>query len=344
MARQLHGLTLRELAERCDLTPGAVSQFEKEHTPPSAATVRKLALALGLPPQFFAVGSRTVAGGPSGTHFRSLRATTSKERSAAWAWSQIVLDVAAALQAYVEFPPVDIPAVPLAPDAPRGAVAAAAAAVRSGWSLPDGPIGNVLREVEAHGAVAAWSRSTSERISAFSSWQGDRPVMILGATKGDAARSRFDAAHELGHLVCHPKADPTGAHEAQAQAFAAELLMPAEEIIDELPRRFDLGAYAHLKHRWGVSIQALLYRARTLEVISDSAYQRAMMHISQTYGRRNEPYPITDTERPQLLGKAYQLAAADGVRAEDLAEAAGLPAQTVHEVLDDQPTQPRVVL
>jgi Zn-dependent peptidase ImmA (M78 family) len=40
-------------------------------------------------------------------------------------------------------------------------------------------------------------------VDAFSLPFHDRPVVVLGTDKNDRARSRFDAAHELGHLVAH---------------------------------------------------------------------------------------------------------------------------------------------
>jgi len=54
---------------------------------------------------------------------------------------------------------------------------------------------------------------------------------VLASDKGDAAVSRFDAAHELGHLIMHHDAEPGDLYmERQADAFAAAFLMPAETI------------------------------------------------------------------------------------------------------------------
>jgi Zn-dependent peptidase ImmA (M78 family) len=76
-----------------------------------------------------------------------------------------------------------------------------------------------------------------------------------------------------------------------------------------LPRRFDIGAYVELKRRWRVSIQALLYRARTLEVISEPAYRRAMSRISLWGWRTGEPYSLGAADEPTLLRSALELLA-----------------------------------
>ncbi len=99
---------------------------------------------------------------------------------------------------------------------------------------------------------------------------------------------------------------------------------PRVLIARELPRRFDLDAYARLKHKWGVSIQALLYRARELEVITEAAYRRSVMTISRDFGRSAEPYPLPGREHPRLLALAVEVAAQSGVERETLANEAGL--------------------
>lgn len=51
--------------------------------------------------------------------------------------------------------------------------------------------------------------------------------------------------------------------ESQAHAFAAEFLMPRDENIDQLPRRIDWRRIHDLKRHWGVSLKALISRAKT---------------------------------------------------------------------------------
>ena len=52
--------------------------------------------------------------------------------------------------------------------------------------------------------------------------------------------------------------------ETQAHQLAAAFLMPAEDIVMELPRRVDWPVLFELKRRWQVSLAALLMRAKTL--------------------------------------------------------------------------------
>ena len=131
--------------------------------------------------------------------------------------------------------------------------------------------------------------------------------MILASNKGAADRSRFDAAHELAHIVLHADAGPGDPAVEREANFAAEFLVPAASILPELPRRVDWRAFVTLKIRWRVAISMLLLRARDLEVISDAAYRRAMMEMSRRGWRRSEPGPLGEPEQPEMLGRAMAL-------------------------------------
>ena len=117
----------------------------------------------------------------------------------------------------------------------------------------------------------------SERVDAFSHWYGSRPMVFRNPAKNDRARSRFDAAHEAGHLVMHLDAEPgSRIIETQAHDFAAEFLMPSAEILAELPQRLDWEVLYALKRRWGTSLKAIVYRAHALGAFRDATYKRAM--------------------------------------------------------------------
>jgi Zn-dependent peptidase ImmA (M78 family)/DNA-binding XRE family transcriptional regulator len=345
LARFRAGLTLREVADRVDVSHTAVSQYENDRNRPTPAVLARLAMATGVSAGFFAFGRRPISsGGLDGTHFRSLRSTTRQGRAQAWGWSELVLDVADVLERYVRLPEPHVPLIPIGPDADEKEFTEAASELRRAWDLPDGPVGHLVRHLEANGVLVARLEVANRGIDAFSHSQGMRPVVILGSDKGDAARSRFDAAHELGHLVCHPDADPGGEQEQQAHAFAAELLMPRTHFVRILPRRFDLGAYARLKQEWGVSIAALLYRARTLGVIGDAAYRRAVMIMNRRYGRKTEPYPLERPERPALLATACQVAQQAGISREQIASEACLPLGDLDAIVGDPDPRPLVTV
>jgi Zn-dependent peptidase ImmA (M78 family)/DNA-binding XRE family transcriptional regulator len=302
-ARQFRGLLKGELATEVAVTPAAIGQFESGVARPSATTLRKLALALGVPVAFFSRGRQSFSLHEEDAHFRSLRSTSKRDRSQARAQVERLAEIVAALEDRVYLPPVALPEVP-----PGTSPDEAARIVRATWELGDGPIGNMVGVLERRGVIVARLPAATEEVDAFSCWIQTRPFVILVSNKGAADRSRFDAAHELGHFVLHHDAKPGDpAVEREANRFAAELLTPAASILPELPRRVDWRAFAALKLRWRVAISMLLLRARDLGVITDATYRRAMMEMTRRKWRRDEPAPLGDPEQPELLGRAMAL-------------------------------------
>ena len=136
-------------------------------------------------------------------------------------------------------------------------------------------------------------------------------------------------AHELGHLIMHSDAEPGGRiAEDQAQRFAAEFLMPASEIEQLLPKTTtDRGwaRLAQLKEHWGVSMAALLFRARFLGVMAEVSYRNAMISLSTKGWRRMEPGNVVAVEMPSLLPKAIEVLESAGISAADIVRGPGLP-------------------
>lgn len=302
-ARQFRGLLKGELATQVGVTPAAVGQFESGSARPSAITLGKLAIAVGVPVAFFSQGRRLFSLREEDAQFRSLRSTSKRDRTQARSQVERLAEIVATLEDRVRLPNVDLPPIVMGMPPEE-----AARIVREGWELGEGPIGNMVGLLERKGVIVARLPATTDEVDAFSCWIQARPFLILASNKGAADRSRFDSAHELGHILIHHDAKPGDAVvEREANKFAAELLTPTGSIVRELPRRVDWRVYAELKLRWRVAISMLLLRARDLDVITDSAYRRAMMEMGRRGWRRNEPAPLGDPEQPELLGRAMAL-------------------------------------
>lgn len=351
LARRLARLPRAQLARDVSLSPAAITQFERGTSHPTAPIAAALALRLGVPEDFFQHGRPSPGLADTSAHFRSLRATPALSRDQALAFTELAMDVVAAVEQYVDLPDVDLPDVGDAgPDTGRADLAAAATRTRAAWGIPTGPIGHVVRLLEAHGVVVlslpdqVGGRDLDPGVDAFSTSAPDRPLVLLSPLKNDKARSRFDAAHELGHLLLHHDADPGNKIvESQAQSFAAEFLMPADQIVDDLPRRLDWERLHAAKRRWGTSLKALVYRARTLGVLSETAVRRANITLAQQ--GNPEAGPLGPPERPTLLGRAVELLEANGTYLDDLAVAARLPYDQVTDVVDaGRDPRPRVEL
>lgn len=337
IARLAAGLRANQLADLVGVNSSAISQYEHGYTRPSPPTLAQLALALRVPMRWFATTRPIGAVSESGAHFRSLRASSKQERGRAFAQAVIAWDLCRVLETKVRLPDVDIPSRSPSAMADTEELDNIAWEVRQAWGISDGPVANVVRLLEQHGVVVLRAQLETRRVNAFSYDFGTRSVVMLGDDSGDAARSRFDAAHELGHLVMHSDAEPgDGLFERQAHGFAAGFLLPARLVRAELPARFDLAHLSRLRQTWGTSIAALLYRARELGVMAETTYRRAVARMS-AMGHRTDESAFGDLgshEEPVLLRRAIDLVERSGVDIDQLAEMVGLPATRIVALVD----------
>jgi Zn-dependent peptidase ImmA (M78 family)/DNA-binding XRE family transcriptional regulator len=338
VARELRGLSQVQLArEAGSVTSASVSQFENGHTRPSTATLRRLSVALRVPLEFFAAPARPASQVPIDGFFRSLRSTSPRDRQQALAYVQLARDLTLELEKIVALPELNLPRAPgpFSEGSTSDEIETIAHDVRAQWNIPSGPIDDVVRTLERNGIVTIRFRVSLEKVDAFCVDFPDRPVVALGADKGLRDRSRFDAAHELGHLIMHDTAqvgDKT--IERQAHEFAAAFLMPADDIRNELPDRADWPKFIRLKAKWHVSIAALLVRAKTLNVMDEHSYAQAWKTLSVRGWRKREPGDIGTPESPVLLQRALNVIATTGLSFDDLIKRTGLPGDDVRAILD----------
>ena len=328
-ARQLNGWSRAELARRAELSAAAISQFESGSTKPRAATLAQLALALGVPVRFLAAtASPFVVPNVQESFFRSLRRTTQRDKERAAAVSSLLGELVRAVEDRVVLPTFEtFPDLALDSSDSVEAAEHAANEVRRRWNIPEGPIDNVVRLLERHGLVVCRLPLLTKDVDAFSWGAGSRPLILLGSDKGVFERSRLDAAHELGHMLLHVH-DPEPAQqnlERQAQRFAGALLFPEADFRREWPGpRINWDALLHLKTRWGLSMAAILYRSKELELLSPTAFENSMKYLSAKGWRVREPGQRRSPEEPALLNEALGLLEAHGTTLADLGDLAHL--------------------
>jgi Zn-dependent peptidase ImmA (M78 family)/transcriptional regulator with XRE-family HTH domain len=301
-ARELRGLTQTALARQVGVHPSAIAQLETGRMQPSPAVLDALSRATGCPPAFFTRPSEPAL--PLGSlRFRARAAMTARQRRQAWAYAEILYDLMASMAVQTEYP---------APRLPRltGDPVAVARLTRQALGLPPArPIGSLIRTLERHGVWVLAIPVPLPRRDACSAWagrDGATPVIVVAATPaGD--RRRFSVAHELGHLVLHhtPEATPH-ALERQADAFAEAFLLPEAAMRAELAPPITLTTLADLKACWGVSLQALIRRAHTLDLLTPSQYRSLFAQLAARGWRTQEPIPVP-VERPRALRQLAEL-------------------------------------
>ncbi len=341
-AREARGLTVTALAERLELKPQNISQYEHGKQTPSPEVMGRICGELKLPNGFF---THPVHNSESDRIFyRSLVSATKAARVSAERRFEWLKEITAYLKEYFDFPELNLPGFKV----PRGVgeidsdlIEHLAEDCRRFWGLGSGPISDVVQLLENNGVVVSRTPLGAEKLDAFSQWCGEdeSPYIVLSADKGSAARSRFDAAHELGHLVLHADlsdaeiAEEHSMIEDQAHRFAAAFLLPARSFQRELVRP-TLDGFLTLKWTWKVSIGMMIQRAQHLGMLRGDQVTRAWINLSRRGWRQEEPLDNRlPVERPMLLRRCIEVLVQEGHRSADqiLADLR-LPASDVEEL------------
>ena len=142
--------------------------------------------------------------------------------------------------------------------------------------------------------------------------------MIKGGGVGD--RQRLNLSHELGHLILEAVGDVD--LEKAAYRFAGAFLVPEQVARYELgDNRYslDLRELHLLKHKYGLSMQAWIYRARDLAIISERCAANLFKEFSKRGWRRYEPGKAVPPEETGRLKRLVLRALAEDLISESRA-------------------------
>jgi Zn-dependent peptidase ImmA (M78 family)/DNA-binding XRE family transcriptional regulator len=324
-ARQARGLSAVALAEVVGVSAQSVSQYERGKQSPRPEIMAVIAARLNLPLSYF---MRPSAGLDSAPIFWRCRATASSvARQRAEIRLRWVKDILSYLAGFLEFPAPDLPN--MSPpgnfrDITNDFLETAATSLRSAWGVGNGPMPDLLLEIENHGIVVSRINMGAEKQDGFSQLCRSTgiPFMILSRDKASAVRQRFDAAHELAHVLMHQAVENKRLNTAadnkiledQAHYFASALLLPSEQFLQELWSP-SLDAMLALKDRWKVSVGAMIKRCESLGVIDREAAQRLWINYGRRQWRNGEPLDgKIEKERPRLLRRSIELLLSEKVQ------------------------------
>lgn len=295
-ARRRRGLTKKALADCVNLSSRSIAAYEAGDQAPSAETLEQLARALEFPESFFH-GDDIDEFAEESASFRALSRMTAGQREAALAGGALAVRLGSWIEERFSLPQPDIPDFHEASD-PE----AAAGSVRAVWGLGERPIVNLVHLLEARGVRVFSLVEDCHEVDAFSLWFNGTPYILLNTQK-TAERSRFDAAHELGHLVLHRHGNALGrTAEEQANAFAAAFLMPKAATIARAPRSATMRGISDGREVWGVSTVAYAFRLHKVGLLSDWYYHQLMRRLSGMGFKSGEDRP-KPRETSQILKK-----------------------------------------
>ena len=102
--------------------------------------------------------------------------------------------------------------------------------------------------------------------------------------------------------------------------FASALLLPRKSFTgDIMAYATEIDYYRHLKKRWRVSMQAMMFRARQIGIISGNQFSYMMRQVSRNGWRKKEPGDVPGNLNSTLFqGALDQLFDAEYIDSHDL--------------------------
>jgi Zn-dependent peptidase ImmA (M78 family) len=278
-ARVMRGLSLRELAKEMSepISHNALARYERGEMMPGSKVLIAVANALKQPPGFF-VRPQKVA--MSDIAFRKKADTLTaamqhaiQERAADSMERSLEIDAILGIET-----PFKNPLAGIKIQNPED-IESAAELLRKRWSMGAQPIASVVELLEANG-VKVCDADLPSGCDGLSGWMNKVPVVILASHLNNQCitRKRLTALHELAHLLLKDLAEcQAGSHEKLCSRFAGALLMPKAVFVSEIGgarQSLSIQELISIKIEYGLSIGAIICRARELNLISEALYDR----------------------------------------------------------------------
>ncbi len=308
-------LTQVQLASMVGVSPATISKWRAGTQAPEREALERLAGVVNVTPEWF---TRPPTEKVSLPLFRSNASAHVAARAMLEARLEWAQDIAVALMEFVDYPELNLPTRSFSdPEqiTPED-IEKAACECREMWRLGRVVVEDLALAVEGAGIILIREETGIAQIEGLSAWSEvlERPLILLSADKDNGYRSRFDLAHELGHLVLHRHIQRTTDRdrhklmERQAHHFAGAFLLPAETFASDVRMPVTLDDLLLLKRRWGVSVAAITMRLYALALLDEEGKLALFKRRSARWGGKSEPGDgDRKPEQPRLLRRTIDL-------------------------------------
>ena len=273
-ARLMRGLSMQQLCVMMNdiVTKQSVSKYERGESMPDSTILIALCKALNISPDYLFRENRSAL---NNVHYRKLTRLSAKEEKS------INLMVEDTIERINEIE--DICGIERHFDASSftcqvkslNDVFCAATKLRTDWNIGNAAITNVINILETNGIIVVEVEASDAFSGLNGTLENGTPVIVVNKQMS-TERKRFTALHELGHALLHFSEDMDEKMEEQyCNIFANEVLKPRQTFLQSIgEKRHDIALVElkNLQSEFGISVDALMYKARYLDVISENRY------------------------------------------------------------------------
>lgn len=329
-ARKAAGLSLRALGDKVGVSHAGIKKYEDGDAKPSSGVLLKLARALDVRTEYFFRPDIVPELGE--INYRKHSSITKKKLS------EINFKIRDWIERRFElenlFPKLAKQLKPEIADFPKqikdySEIEQAAEAVRTAWKLGFDPILDLIDIFELQGIrVFCVDIAEDDKFDGLCAQVLDKPIIVISNNwPGD--RQRFTLAHELGHILLSDKLDNNIDEEKACNYFAGAFLFPKESVINELGDKrnsIEIKELALLKEEFGISMSAILYRARHLSIVTENYWNQMVRLFRKKGWHIKEPGKPFPQDVPRIFEQSvYHALAEDCIGESKAAELLSLP-------------------
>jgi len=313
-ARIMKGYSLQDLADALDgkLSKQALNKYEQGLMKPESDALLMLCNALDVRPDFF---TREMSINLENVEFRKLKKLSVKDSARIREKTVDILERYFELEDILGIDEQFVNPIKNMPINNYEDVEAVVKKMKEAWKLGEDPLNNIIELFEDNNIKVIEIEAGDEFVG-LSTWEGIKnPVVVVNANL-KADRKRFTALHELGHILMNVNHLPEKDREFYCHAFAGAMLIPAKALIKELGAsrtQIYLNELVYLKKQFGASIQAIMFRAKHLGIISESFLKNFMIYMSMKGYKKNEPGEYKGYEKSNRFKQLIYRAVAEEI-------------------------------
>lgn len=320
IARAAQGLSMQQLAEQVNVSANMIKKYEHNKSMPSSDVLLRLLAVLNVPIDFLFRPFQVELGE---VEFRKKSNTPQK------LLNQIKVDVTNQVERWLtlkniwlNFPiqsfvlPADLPAIHSLDD-----IDLLADQLRIHWQLGTNPISHIIDLLEMFGIIVIVCdvENSAHHFDGLQAMVNNLPVIVVSSSlTGD--RQRFTLAHELGHLLLQHHTLPEEIDiEKACNRFAGAFLLPKSQILKilgEKRSKIKIEELSLLKHTYGISMAAILYRAKDLGIIKSSYHKSCSILFRKQGWHKKEPDMPYANEQTHLFKQLVYHAMAEEIISE----------------------------
>ncbi len=311
----MNGLSMQDLANKMNniITKQAIGKYEQGDMKPSSDILIALSNALNVRPDYFFRNEKIKL---VNVEFRKLKRLLAKDID------QIKANTIDFLERYFELEdllgidkifenPISDVLIQVNED-----IETAAEKLRKKWKIGTNAISNVIELLEDH-EIKVFEIDVEDGFDGLSTYANGVPVIVLNRNM-QKFRKRFTALHELAHLLLKFPENEFTEREVEnfCHAFAGAMLIPKSAFIVEFGAHRSnvfMKELMIIKENFGISMQAIMARAKNLDLISHATYQEFFKTFSKLGYRKEEPGDYKGDESSSRFSQLLLRAVAEDI-------------------------------